>query len=74
MLFLMLAVFTLGSSGFSVNDQEGTNCDEYAAHQSMNTLERTGNEQWAFWSYVGHFNACMDAGGYSKMEVTIIAN
>jgi hypothetical protein len=45
MLFLILGVFTFVGSGFSVNDQEGTNCDEYAAQQSMNTLERTGNEQ-----------------------------
>jgi hypothetical protein len=70
----MLAVFTLGSSGFQSAEQEGVDCDVYAAQQSMNTLERTGNEFWAFLSYTGYFNACMEAGGYSNQEVTIIAN
>jgi hypothetical protein len=71
-LILILALFTLGSSGFSVNDQEGQDCDDFANQKYNNHLANNpGDYEGANMAYFGYYWACMDTGGFSMYEVSL---
>lgn len=75
LLILTLGVFALGSSSFkSIDEMPGVNCDEYAAQAWVDAVNDGYSGFIAFIAYTGYWNACMDTGGYSNQEVTIIGN
>jgi hypothetical protein len=72
MLFLMLAVFTLGSSGFKIDALSGQDCDDFGAQKYNNHLANNpGDYEGANMAYYGYYWACMNTGGFSRFEVTL---